>query len=165
MKTIPLSGRVGCGMSALVDDALYEQVVALGKWRANRSPRLKTWYARSRKHGLMHKVVYRLATGQSLRRLDHQDRNGLNNQVANLRSATGTLNNANTGLTKRNRSGFRGVSFFRRDGRWRASICCNGKWKHLGYFPGTEAGRIEAARAYNRAAIEHFGEFAALNPV
>jgi hypothetical protein len=36
---------------------------------------------------------------------------------------------------------------------------------HLGYFPGTEAGKIEAARAYNRAALERFGAFAVLNPV
>ncbi|MCX6035003.1 MAG: Fis family transcriptional regulator [Chloroflexi bacterium] len=165
MKAIPLSGRVGQGMVALVDDDLYEQIAAIGKWRANRSHRARTWYARNRKHGLMHKVVYRLATGMSPQCLDHRDRNGLNNQVTNLRPATGTLNNANTGVTSRNRSGFRGVSFFRRDGTWRASIRHNGEWRHLGYYPGTEAGKIEAARAYNRAAIEHFGDFAVLNPV
>jgi heme oxygenase len=56
-------------------------------------------------------------------------------------------------------------SFYLRTGtnktarRWRAYITVNDKYKHLGHFTNTE----DAARAYDGAAITHFGEFARLN--
>ena len=62
-------------------------------------------------------------------------------------------------LDKDSLSGFKGVS---RNGRnWRALIKINGKQNYLGTF-GTE---INAAKAYNQAAIENFGEYACLNEV
>jgi hypothetical protein len=63
-----------------------------------------------------------------------------------------------------NIAGFKGVSRAKRPGWWRARIWTGSKEAPLGEYYG-EAGKIEAARAYNRAAIEHFGEFAVLNPV
>jgi hypothetical protein len=53
------------------------------------------------------------------------------------------------------------VTWSRRNHRWFASICFDGKQIHLGSF------RIEedAARAYNRAAAELFGEFSRPNPL
>ena len=42
---------------------------------------------------------------------------------------------------------------------WRAHIRVNGKRIWLGYFNTTE----EAGRAYDEAAIKHFGEFACTN--
>jgi hypothetical protein len=46
-----------------------------------------------------------------------------------------------------------------------AYIHPNGKKVHLGSFPDTKAGKICAARAYNKAALTHFGEYAQLNPM
>jgi hypothetical protein len=34
---------------------------------------------------------------------------------------------------------------------------------HIGYFPPTEEGLIMAAKAYDEAAVKHFGEFCQLN--
>jgi len=62
-------------------------------------------------------------------------------------------------LVDRNSSGFRGVSFIKRSGRWRASVKQGGKPKHLGCF--TTA--IEAAKAYDAKAIELFGAKARIN--
>ena len=60
---------------------------------------------------------------------------------------------------KLNASGFKGVSG--RDSKWRARISVDKKSIHLGYFQT----RIEAAKAYNKAAIHCHGEFAWLNPI
>ncbi len=43
--------------------------------------------------------------------------------------------------------------------KWAASIRVDGKLLHLGYY-GNE---VEAAKAYDEAAIKHFGEYAKLN--
>ena len=54
----------------------------------------------------------------------------------------------------------RGVS--RKSGYgWAGTIEYNGKKRHLGYFEN----EIDAARAYNNAAEELFGEYACLNLV
>ena len=56
-------------------------------------------------------------------------------------------------------SSFRGVSFSKSDGKWKAGIEVNGRSINLGHFD-TE---IEAARAYNASAREHFGDLAYQN--
>ncbi len=58
-----------------------------------------------------------------------------------------------------NTSGYKGVSLFGRDSKWKAQIQVDGKKRHLGYFDD----KIEAAKAYDRAALELHGEFAVLN--
>ncbi len=61
----------------------------------------------------------------------------------------------------RGSSQYRGVSFDRANGKWRASIEVNGQSINLGYYK-TEA---QAALAYNRAAREYFGSLAYQNQV
>lgn len=92
---------------------------------------------------------------------DHIDRNGLNNQRSNLRLATSSQNHVNSKLQSNNTSGYRGVSWEERYGKWRGQIGVKGRQLFLGYFDDI----IGAARAYNQAALEHFGEFAVLNPI
>ncbi len=52
-----------------------------------------------------------------------------------------------------------GVSWFKRDGCWRAWITINKKQIHIGYFNS----ELEAALAYDKKAIELHGEFAVTN--
>ena len=116
----------------------------------------------SRKRILMHRLIVDAPAG---RQVDHKNRDvpdyGLDNRRSNLRVCTWSQNQANRGLSKSNRSGFRGVSFHKREGKWRAEICVNGVRHSLGVFDSA----IEAAKAWNTAAIKHFGEFAYLNPI
>lgn len=63
------------------------------------------------------------------------------------------------GKQKNNKSGYKGVLFFR--GKWVAKIKVNKKSFYLGSFNNV----IEAAKAYNAAAIKYFGENAYLNPI
>ena len=47
----------------------------------------------------------------------------------------------------RNTSGYRGVSYNKRDGKWYSQIIINGKLKYLGYFNTSK----EAAIVYDKA--------------
>lgn len=99
-----------------------------------------------------------LITG--MRYVDHIDGNGLNNRRSNLRPATGTQNGANRRKqAEESTSAFKGVSWHRRQRRWLAGIGIDGKTRYLGSFTKEE----DAARAYDRAALEAWGEFACLN--
>jgi hypothetical protein len=91
--------------------------------------------------------------------VDHEDGNGLNNQRSNLRIASPTQNQGNARRRKDNTSGYKGVSWYRRTNKWKAHIRVDKKLRHLGYFIDL----TDAARAYDAAALEHFGEFAHLN--
>lgn len=88
-------------------------------------------------------------------RVDHRDRNGLNNQKLNLRFCTTSQNIANS--VGRSASGFKGVYRFRNG--WTSHITVNYKTLYLGVFDTV----LEGAKAYNEAALKYFGEFARLN--
>lgn len=88
-------------------------------------------------------------------KVDHKDRDSLNNQRPNLRFATHDWNNANRGFWSL--SGFKGVS--RSGRRFRARITLDGEDVHLGMFATAE----EAARTYDAAAWAAHGEWAYLN--
>lgn len=94
--------------------------------------------------------------------VDHINRNPLDNRRSNLRSANKSQNGANVGLRKDSTSGFKGVSFDKLKNKWKAYINIGEYGRQsLGYFTD----KIDAAKAYNEAAIKYFGEFAGLNPV
>lgn len=105
----------------------------------------------------MHREIIGAPTGMFV---DHINRNGLDNRKANLRLATRLQNARNRPKTnKATSSQYKGVSYRRANGKWSATIFADGRNVHLGYFE-TE---IEAAKTYDEAAIERYGQFAALN--
>jgi len=86
--------------------------------------------------------------------VDHIDGDRLNCRLSNLRPATRTQNLGNMRISKRNKSGFKGVSLAK--GRlWRAEIYIDRKCKYLGAFATPEL----AHEAYKAAAREKYGEF------
>ena len=84
--------------------------------------------------------------------LDHKDTNPSNDRIDNLREATPTQNNANRKPTKL----FKGATFHKRSGKWRAQIKFQGKTTEI----GTYRTAAEAHAAYRLKAAEVFGEFA-----
>jgi hypothetical protein len=66
---------------------------------------------------------------------------------------------ANYPLPVTNTSGFKGVWWNKKAEKWKGQIQVDGKKIHLGLFSDPTV----AARAYDEAATEHFGEFAHLN--
>jgi hypothetical protein len=79
--------------------------------------------------------------------IDHIDHNPLNNRIENLRDVTHKENGRNQSLSRNNRSGHNGVYVDKKNGRWIASICLDGRNVHLGSF----ATITEAVEARSRA--------------
>lgn len=112
----------------------------------------------SRNHvNKMHRVILKAPDHLEV---DHINGDGLDNRKCNLRLATRAQNAYNTRPMPHNKSGYKGVSRHP-DGPWTARIRCQLKSidRSLGFFPTPEA----AAHAYDKAALELFGEFAYLN--
>lgn len=65
--------------------------------------------------------------------IDHIDRNKSNNKIHNLRLATRQKNMLNTEKPKSNTSGYKGVGYDKKEGKWRAYIRVNYKSVFLGY--------------------------------
>ena len=153
MKEIPLTR----GKIALVDDEDYE-AVARYHWcfSCGYAKRQATLAPKKTAMVYMHRLLVGAVKGQEV---DHINMNKLDNRRANLRLCTPSQNKANQNRRIDNRSGFKGVCLRKRKMKWEAQIAVGGHNMHLGYF----ADRIDAARAYDAAAMRHFGEFARLN--
>lgn len=99
--------------------------------------------------------MHRFLMGCPPEEIDHVNGNGLDNRLSNLRKATKTEQSRNTDARKYSISGIKGVSLHAKTGLWRARIVVNKKEISLGYFRDV----VLAAKAYDDAAIKHFGDF------
>lgn len=83
----------------------------------------------------LHRVIWVLHHGvEPVGLIDHEDGNGGNNRIVNLRD-TGCAENAqNAKLRTDNKSGHPGVAYRRRGGKWVAYIGSGKHWRHLGTF-------------------------------
>lgn len=161
MRLIPLTQ----GKFAKVDDADFDWLNQW-KWFAQRVRNTNKFYAcrattrdanGRQKRIYMHREVLKLS---GTLKVDHEDRDTLNNQRNNLRPATNSQNQQNREKKLGAASRFVGVTTgVVRCPKWRAHIRVNRKLIHLGYF-STE---LEAAKARDIAAEKYFGQFATLN--
>lgn len=149
---IPLSRN----MFALIDKSDGPAITKF-RWYAHRGN--KTFYAARREYiagqgkcVLMHR---QLTHFEHL--VDHENNNGLDNRRSNLRRATNSQNCSNK--DSNNKTGFRGVCQNRNGTRWSAIIKVMGITRFIASFDNP----VEAAMAYDAAALESFGEFARLN--
>ena len=159
MKTIQLSGNA----IATIDDADLPLVSAYQWSVESRGGRqYAVCYLDPRdltRKLLMHRLIMNAPRSEVV---DHIDGDGLNNQRVNLRVCTIAQNGMNRRKQRtraKTASCFKGVSWDQTNEKWRARIVLKGKQKSLGYF----CSESEAARAYDAAAVLHFGAFACTN--
>jgi hypothetical protein len=91
--------------------------------------------------------------------VDHRNGDTSDNSIGNLRLATPAQNAANQTLSKRSKTGFKGVGWKKDKQLYQARIGWEGKSRHIGYFETP----IEAAKAYDERSVELYGEFARTN--
>lgn len=163
MKIIPVDYK----LVTFVDDEDYNY---LSRWTWRRQPVKGRSYAITQAHNgiryttfRMHRLIMESICGplQNGMAVDHIDGDGLNNRRSNLRICNHLQNMQNQLRRTDNLSGFKGVSWKKSSSKWLARITVDKKVIHLGLF----GDKLEAARAYNAAALKHFGEFARLNEV
>lgn len=154
-RSIPLTR----GFVALVDDDDYE-VLATWKWAAQIGARRAPYAQRTgpRSEGrptfLMHRIIAGAQAGEIA---DHVNGDTLDNRRCNLRLCSTAQNSLNR--ASRNSLGFKGVSAAHDSQGFCAKIQRDGRVYRLGTFRTV----IEAAQAYDRAALSLHGEFARLN--
>jgi len=107
-----------------------------------------------------HRLAYLYMTGEwPTKDIDHINQIKDDNRWSNLRECTRSQNMANTVNRSDNTSGYKGVIKWRK--KWLARTHLNGKQIHIGVFNC----KHEAAKAYNKKALEIFGEFSFLNKI
>lgn len=153
MKEIKLTQ----GQVALVDDEDFEYLNQF-KWFAAKNGNYTYARRNIRVNGkrtkiFMHQVI------MNGKNIDHANRNGCDNRRFNLRFSNKSENSMNCKKQDNKSSIFKGVCLDKKSLKWRSNIKINGKQKYLGNFNFEK----DAALAYNKKAIEFFGEFANLN--
>lgn len=153
MREIQIANGKGV---ALVDDDDYEWLNQW-KWYALKHKNLRyavhdLWCNGKKKGILMHLLILPAPPGKEI---DHRDGNGLKNVRSNLRVCTHAENCRNVKPHRDGTSKYKGVSWCKEKQKWTVHV----KNKHIGRFVSEE----DAARAYDVAAIDLFGEFARPN--
>lgn len=158
----------------IVDDEHFEMLNKY-RWRGNKRKGQKVFY-------VIRSQVYRKPDGTKSYKtigmhqeilkctrpfmIDHRNRNPLDNRMVNLRIVTHQQNLLNKDYFNIQRKGrvaklskYLGVTMNQNRTKYRASISMNKKCVYLGEF----LNEIDAAKAYNEAAVKYRGEFATLN--
>jgi hypothetical protein len=158
MKSI----RLPSGVDTFVDDEDYDYLMQFN-WQ-ERKGHSTSYVKRSSKinnRGItnyMHREIMKPGPGLVV---DHIDGNGLNNCKSNLRIATHRDNLRNSRGHTDSEIRFKGVTLQSRKRKYLVRIRVDNKDIYLGLFED----EIQAAKAYNEAAIKYFGEFARLNKI
>jgi hypothetical protein len=157
VSVLALNRKNGDVLPCFVDTVDYPAIAHL-RWyatsRPNRNERQTYVQASIYTAGLNSAVLlHQTLTGE--KHFDHRDGSGLDNRRSNLRPAGLVNNNGNLRLQLRSTSGYKGVSWSKRQQQW--EVHCRKKF--LGYYDDV----IEAATVYDAEAVKQFGEFAKTN--
>ena len=119
-------------------------------WRPNKKQKQKSL--------LMHRLILGLEEGDK-KYVDHINHNGLDNRRCNIRVVTCHQNLANQKAKKGAVSKYKGVHWSLSTNRWRVSIKTEEKRHYVGVYKNEK----QAARAYDKEALDFYGPFALVN--
>lgn len=153
------------GQVATVDDADYDWLVGVGEWLvlfnkrfsdSNRFRAARNEYRKGvgRRTLLMHRFIMGVQDNRQAQ-VDHINGNTLDNRRCNLRVVSSSQNRMNVGIYGNNKSGRRGVSWSKTQGKWRTLITVYKKRIHLGYYDSLD----EASTVHEAARVKYFGEY------
>ena len=148
---IILCDKYGCEKARALIDLGDIEKVGKHRWYST-----EKGYVKSQNNLRLHRLVMD-ATEDYL--VDHINRNPLDNRKENLRVCTQAENSRNVGVSQSNTTGFKGVYFEKLNNKYRARIKYDGERISLGCFTNA----VDAAIAYDKKAIELFGDFAYTN--
>jgi hypothetical protein len=146
----------------------YDPIGGQLLWKHHRTPRARagdpvgclhaTGYTVTlirKKNYQVHRLIWALVHGEYPDEIDHINGIRSDNRLENLRACTRAENAKNSGTFRSNRSGYKGVSWCNREGKFQSACKVNGVKKWLGYFSDA----VEAHNAYEAFASHHHGKF------
>ena len=107
---------------------------------------------------LVHRLIFLWHKGYMPEYIDHIDGDTRNNKIENLRECTLSQNQQNRRLGRDNKTGVKGVSWHKKNQKWRASIRLNKEQIHLGLFEDFD----QAVRVIEQARMSMHREFSKL---
>ena len=149
MRRLKISGKTGKGKYAEVDDEDYLSLknyrwhlvggryIARGIMTDGKQTRL-----------YLHHAILGKKEGMDV---DHINGNKLDNTRKNLRFVTHHQNTLNRKTPSNNTTGYRGVTYHKKDKKYQAAISKKGKTVYLGQFKTSK----EASLIYNQARMEY----------
>lgn len=103
----------------------------------------------------LHRLAWFMTHNEWPVQIDHINGDKSDNRICNLRPADNSKNSCNKGVQSNNKSGYKGVSFHKASGLWRAACQVNGVKYDIGYFKS----KRDAAIAIENKRIEVHGDF------
>lgn len=142
-------------------DAEDLDVIKNYRWHKNKTTNaiFSTRYNGQKGHNdtiYLHRVIMSKYGNIDGMTINHDNHNRIDNRKCNLTVCSQAKNNYSKPLQKNNKSGFSGVSFNEKTGKWRARIKVDGKLLYLHEFKTKE----DAIRTRLKAEKEYFGDFA-----
>ncbi|MEK4910603.1 HNH endonuclease [Niallia sp. FSL M8-0099] len=150
------------GVKFIIDSEDYEKV-SKHSWKCDKNGYIRrtVWIDKKAKKSTTLALHRFLLNAPDDICVDHINGDILDNRKTNLRLATKAQNNRNAKPSVLNTSGYKGVSYCKESGKWKAQVTYKGKRVNLGRFSSKE----DAARMYNFWAADIYGEFAWLNRI
>lgn len=151
---------VNTDKKAIIDDEDYNKI-SIYSWSINKKNGHVKAYIGNNTWSYLSRIIMNVT--DPVIQVDHKNFDKLDNRKQNLRICTNAENSRNNKKRQKGKytSKYKGVSWEPRVKKWRSTITFNYKQKHIGTFNS----EIEAAQAYNKTAMELFGDFCKLNEV
>lgn len=158
MKKLFVNSKKHGRCAVLLDDDVYEKYKKSVLYVCNCFNNPHKLYVKTIDYKPLHRVILNARGGMDV---DHINGNPLDNRRENLRICTHSQNLINRGANRTNKTGYKGVSYHKRDRMYQAQIIVMYKRIHGGFFKTAK----EAAVKYNELAKKYHGEFAYQNKI